>query len=121
MLYLGIMKKTTQSKKVGATKKVARTLNPIVQLVGSKHSCDLELMIYQANNYMENIRPRLMKEFGICESSTLRDVNAFDKAMRDGSITLKKGDWICYKAHLRLYPLIKGRENDMATFEKLVH
>lgn len=112
---------TKAKKTVGATKKVARTLNPLIQLVGSEYSCDMELMVYQANNYMQNIRPRLMADFGICESSTLRDVNAFDKAMRDGSITLKKGDWICYKAHLRLYPLIKGRSNDMATFEKLVH
>jgi hypothetical protein len=111
----------TKTKKTVGASKEARTLNPIVQLVGSEHSCDLELMIYQANNYMQNIRPRLMADFGVCESSTLKDVNAFDKAMKSGAITLKKGDWICYKAHLRLYPLVKGREKDMDDFEKLVH
>ena len=108
-------------KTVGATKKVARTLDTNLNLVGSNLSINLEEMIFQANNYMQTIRPRLMADFGVCESSTTKDVNAFDEALRDGRITLKKGDWIAFQAHKRLYPLVKGRLADLAKFEKLSH
>jgi len=112
----------TKSKKtVGASKTEARTLDINLNLIGSNLSINLEEMIYQANNYMQTIRPRLMADFGVCESSTTKDVNAFDEALRDGRITLKKGDWIAFQAHKRLYPLVKGRVADLAKFEKLSH
>jgi hypothetical protein len=111
----------TKSKKTVGASKEARTLDINLALVGSNLSINLEEMIFQANNYMQTIRPRLMADFGVCESSTTKDVNAFDEALRDGRITLKKGDWIAFQAHKRLYPLVKGRMADLAKFEKLSH
>ena len=112
----------TKSKKtVGASKTEAKTLDTNLNLIGSNITIDIEEMIYQANNYMQTIRPRLMSEFGICESSTTKDVSDFNHAISSGAITLKKGDWLAFQAHKRLYPMVKGRNADLVKFAKLSH